>query len=231
MDSVATHRSHRRASGPGTRWRWSPPTQKRSRETIDRFAEAAENLLREHPFEQITVQDIVKVAGRPTGSFYARFASKEALLPYLYQRYHDDLEGLYASRFRRVDWEAIDLEAAVAEVVDLLLGLYTERRWLLRALALFARMHPEALPQDLLDQRRRVFEQPVDALLPHRSRIRHADPAAAIRFGVFFVSSVARDKLLFGEAPHARATAMTRVALRDELTRALFAYLTSEPPQ
>jgi hypothetical protein len=87
------------------------------------------------------------------------------------------------------------------------------------------------LPQDLLDQRRRVFEQPVDALLPHRSRIRHADPAAAIRFGVFFVSSVARDKLLFGEAPHARATAMTRVALRDELTRALFAYLTSEPPQ
>jgi AcrR family transcriptional regulator len=220
-----------RATGPDTRWRHSPPTQKRSRETIERFAEAAENLLREHPFEQITVQEIVKAAGRPIGSFYARFSSKEALLPYLYQRYHDDLEDLYGSRFRRIDWDAIELEGAVGEVVDLLLGLYAERRWLLRALALFARMHPEALPTDLLEQRRRVFEQPVDALLRHRSRIRHADPAAAIRFGVFLVSSVARDKLLFGEAPHARVTPLTRAVLREELVRALFSYLTSDPPR
>jgi AcrR family transcriptional regulator len=218
-------------SGAGTRWKCSPPVQERSRETIDRFAAAAEDLLRTQPFEQVTVQDIVKAAGRPIGSFYARFASKEALLPYLYQRYHEGLEALYATRFRRVDWEGIELEDAVAEVVDLLLGLYTERRWLIRALALFARMHPEALPPDLVEQRRRVFEQPVDALLRHRDRIRHADPASAIRFGVFFVSSVARDKLLFDEAPHARVTPMTRAVLRDELIRALFAYLTSEPPR
>lgn len=218
----------KRAPGPDTHWRHSPPVQKRSRETIDRFAAAAEDLLRELPFEQIAVQDIVRAAGRPIGSFYARFASKEALLPYLYQRYHDSLDALFAARFHRVDWEGIDLEAAVGEVVDLLLGLYTDRRWLLRALALFARMHPEALPADLIERRRLVFEHAVDALLPNRDRIRHDDPAAAIRFGVFFVSSVARDKLLFGEAPHARVTPMTRAALRDELARALFAYLTSE---
>jgi AcrR family transcriptional regulator len=213
------------------RWRWSPPTQERSRETIDRFAAAAEDLLRARPFEQITVQDIVKASGRPIGSFYARFGSKEALLPYLYQRYHDGLEDLYAARFRRVDWNALDLEEGVAAVVDLLLGLYTERRWLIRALALFARTYPEALPADLVEQRRRVFDRPVDALLPHRSRIRHADPSAAIRFGVFLVSSLAREKLLFGEAPHARVTPMPRAALRGELIRALFAYLTSDPPR
>jgi AcrR family transcriptional regulator len=230
MARAAVHRPQRRSPGRGTRWRWSPPTQERSRETIDRFAAAAEDLLREHPFEQITVQDIVTAAGRPIGSFYARFGSKEALLPYLYQRYHDGLEDLYAARFRRVDWNALDLEQGVAEVVDLLLGLYTERRWLIRALALFARMHPEALPADLVEQRRRVFDRPVDALLPHRSRIRHADPSAAIRFGVFLVSSAAREKLLFGEAPHARVTPMPLAALRGELIRMLFAYLTSDPP-
>ena len=226
-----TSRSRKRSSTADARWRCSPPAQERSRETIDRFAAAAEELLRERPFEQITVQDIVGAAGRPIGSFYARFASKEALLPYLYQRYHEDLESRYAARFHRVDWQAIALEEAVGEVVDLLLGLYVERRWLIRALALFARMHPEALPEDLIEQRRRVFEHAVDALLPHRERIRHDDPAAAIRFGVFFVSSVARDKLLFGEAPHARVTPMSRIALREELFRALFAYLTSEPPR
>jgi AcrR family transcriptional regulator len=213
----------------GARWRCSPPAQKRSRETIDRFAVAAEELLRDRPFEQIAVQDIVKAAGRPTGSFYARFASKEALLPYLYQRYHDGLEALFAARFRRVDWEAIGFEDAVEEVVDLLLGIYMERRWLLRALALFARTHPEALPADLVEQRRRVFDHAVDALLAQRDRIRHPDPAAAIRFGVFLVSSVARDKLLFGDAPHARVTPMTRAVLQQELVRALFAYLTLGP--
>lgn len=231
MATVTAPRSRRPASDGEARWRCSPPAQKRSRETIDRFAEAAEDLLRARSFEQITVQDIVKIAGRPIGSFYARFGSKEALLPYLYQRYHDGLEDLYAARFRRIDWEALDLEDAIGEVVDLLLGLYTERRWLLRALALFARMHPDVLPEDVVEQRRRVFERPVDALLPHRSRIRHPDPSAAIRFGVFLVSSVARDKLLFGEAPHARVTAMTRAALREELIRALFSYLTSDPPR
>jgi len=231
MPSARTAPSRRPSLADNTRWGCSPPAQERSRETIDRFAVAAEELLRDRPFEQITVQDIVRAAERPIGSFYARFASKEALLPYLYQRYHEDLESRYAARFRRVDWQAVTLEEAVGEVVDLLLGLYVERRWLIRALALFARTHPEALPQDLIEQRRRVFEHAVDALLPHRERIRHDDPAAAIRFGVFFVSSVARDKLLFGEAPHARVTPMSRAALREELVRALFAYLTSEPPR
>jgi AcrR family transcriptional regulator len=215
----------------GKRWNWSPPAQQRSRETVDRFAEATEELLRTQPFEKLTVHGIARAAGRPIGSFYARFASKEALLPYLYQRYHDGLEALYAARFRRVDWEGIGFEAAVGEVVDLVCGLYTERRWLIRALALFARMHPEALPEDLVEQRKRVFERPVEALLPYRDRIRHPDPAAAIRFGVFFVSSVARDKLLFGEAPHARVTTMSRASLREELVRSLFAYLTAEAPR
>ena len=231
MKPAAKTRVAREPASALSRWRHSPPSQKRSRETIDRFAAAAEGLLRERPFEQITVHDIATAARRPIGSFYARFASKEALLPYLYQRYHDGLEELYAARFGRVDWESIEFEEAIVEVVDLLIGLYTERRWLIRTLALFARMHPDALPEDLLEQRRRVFEKPVDALLRHRKRIRHADPAAAIRFGVFFVSSVARDKLLFGEAPHARVTPMPRAALRDEMIRALFAYLTSEPPR
>ena len=231
MPRATTPRPGHRSRGASSRWRCSPPAQERSRETIDRFAAAAENLLRTRPFEQITVQDIVEVAGRPIGSFYARFASKEALLPYIYQRYHDGLESLVAARFRRIAWQEISFEEAVAEVVELLLGLYTERLWLIRALALFARMHPEALPQDLIEQRRRVFEHAVDALMPHRERIRHDDPAAAIRFGVFFVSSVARDKLLFGDAPHARVTPMTRTALREELFRALFAYLATEPPR
>src|SRR5689334_2118765 len=188
------HSSRSRAAG---RWRRSPPSQARSRETVDRFALAAEALLRTRSFEEIGIQDIVRHAGRPTGSFYARFASKEALLPLLYQRYHDGLAALVAERVSRVPWGALDLAHTVAAFAELVSSVSEERPWLIRALALFARTRPEALPRDLVERRRAVYEPVMAVLLRHRARIRHPDPDAAVRFVVFLALSVAREKLLF----------------------------------
>lgn len=222
----------RRAPAPAAaspRWRQALPLQQRSRETMDRFAEAAEALLRDRPFESITVQEIVIAAGRPTGSFYARFGSKEALMPYLYQRYHEGLEPLLRRRIAAVDWPALDFAATCAGIVDLFLALYVERRWLLRAVFLFAREHPEALPPGLAEQRHEFYGLAVAVLLRQRARIRHEDPEQAARFGLFLISSVARDKLLFPDAPHASATPMESAALRNALVRALMGYLGSAP--
>src|SRR5262245_35018979 len=187
--STASSRAHRRRAAASPRWRASPAIQARSRETVDLFARAAEDLLRDRPFEEIGVQDIVRRAGRPIGSFYARFASKEALLPFLYTRYHEGLEALIATRLDRVTWASLGFRQTLEELVDLILALYAERRWLIRALALFARTRPEALPPDIVERRRRVYLPVVSVVLRHRTRIAHADPEAAVRFGVFLVSS------------------------------------------
>lgn len=205
------------------------PLQQRSRDTMERFAVAAEELLRDRPFERITVQEIVVRAGRPIGSFYARFDSKEALLPFLYERYDQSLERAYTSRLAGIPWADLALPAAIEALVGVLIGMYVDDRWLLRALALFARQHPEALSDELVTRRRLLFEDISQILLRHRRRILHADPEEAIRFGVFFVSAVARDRLLFSEAPHARATALPVARLREELTHALQAYLMVRP--
>ena len=230
MPSTRITGTVRRGLPVHSRWHCTIPAQRRSRETADRFATAAEELLRTRPFEEISIQDIVRRAGRPIGSFYARFASKEALLPFLYQRYHDGLEPLFAARLARIDWGSLDLSTAVAALVDILIGQYTERRWLIRALALFTRTRPEALPEDLVQRRRQVFDHAVRVLIRHRSRIAHDDAEAAIRFGVYLVCAIAREKLLFGEAPHSRVTPMSRKILREQLVRALHSYLTSEAP-
>jgi AcrR family transcriptional regulator len=195
---------------------------------VDRFALAAETLLRTRPFEEIGVQDIVRRAGRPIGSFYARFGSKEALLPLLYRRYHEGLESLVASRLARVPWATLDLRRTAEAFAAFVMALYTERPWLTRALALFARTQPEALPRDLVERRREVYAPLMDVLLRHRARIAHPDPEAAVRFVVFLAMSVAREKLLFAEAPQSRLTPMGRKALRDELSRVVHAYLTAE---
>jgi len=215
----------RRHPPVGARWRCIAPAQRRGHETIERFAIATETLLRTRPFEEISIQDVVRHAGRPIGSFYARFASKEALLPFLYQRYHEDLEPRFTARLARVAWDGLDLREATAALVDVLISQYTERRWLVRALALFTRNRPEALPEDLVERRRQVFDHAVRVLIRHRPCIAHDDADAAIRFGVYVVCAVAREKLLFGEAPHSRVTPMSRKTLRDQLVRTLHSYL------
>jgi AcrR family transcriptional regulator len=210
------------------RWRRAAPAQRRSHETMARFAEAAEELLRDRPFEDISVHDIVRRAGRPIGSFYARFGSKDALVPFLYERYDRSLGEAITTKLARVAWEDLSFHETTAAIVDLVLSMYDERRWLIRALSLFARSKPEALSAELVQRRRVAYEPFTQILLRHRRRIRHPDPEAAARFGVFLVSSAAREKLLFAQAPLARITPMTRRALRGELVRALTGYLASE---
>src|SRR5262245_61977895 len=210
------------------RFHYAEPAQIRGRETQERFAAAAEELLKDRPFEAISVQEIVRRAGRPIGSFYARFASKEALLPLLYQRYHTGLEPWVAARLERHDWARLDFPTTVSAMVEFLVALYDERRWLIRALALFARSHPTALPSDVVENRRRLFDHIASILARHRAHITHPDPESAARFGVFLVASVVREKLLFGAAPHARVTPLNRRTLREELVRTLHGYLTCE---
>jgi len=225
---LPARRTRRSAGTP--RWRFEPPVQERARDSVERFARAAETLLREKPFEAIGVQELARLAGKTTGAFYARFSSKDGLLPYLYDRYDRNLESLVRRRLGGVDWAALPFERAVSTLVGVLIGLYAERRWFLRAMALFVRRFPEALPADLEERRRRVMELEAEALRPHRARIAHEDPDAAIRFGVFMISAVAREKLLFGDAPHARVTSVTSAQLEQELSRALLGYLTAGVP-
>ena len=225
MSSPVRVRHSPRTRAVPARFRLASPAQQRGRETLERFAEATEELLRERAFEDISVQEIVRRAGRPIGSFYARFGSKEALLPFLYQRYHESLESLVEKRFTGPAWQGLGFAETVAAVVDAMIAPYTERRWLIRALALFARQHPEALPADLVARRQRVSAMLEGALLRHRAHIRHADPAAAARFGVYFVMCTAREHVLFPDAPQARLTPMTRSELRSSLAQALLGYL------
>ena len=207
------------------------PLQDRSRRTLEKIGRAVEELLATRSFDDISVGDIVRRARCSVGSFYARFASKEALLPLLYQRYHDGLETLVAARLARVPWATLDLRRTVDAFVVFVIALYTDRPWLTRALALFARTRPEALPSDLVERRRTVYAPVMAVLLRHRARIAHPDPEAAVRFVVFLALSVAREKLLFAEAPQSRLTPMPRTALRNELARVVLAYLTIEAPR
>ncbi len=65
----------------------TPPSQRRSRETLERILAATEGLLDGRAFSEISVLEICNTADVSASSFYARFDSKERLLALLHQRH------------------------------------------------------------------------------------------------------------------------------------------------
>lgn len=204
------------------------PKQARSRQTLDRILDAAERLLAERPFEEITVGEIVAEAGSSVGSFYARFPSKEALVPALYERRYDPavLERMRRAR-RDLAERFASLEVVIGEAAARMVAHYRRDRWLLRLMALHARQRPDAVSEEM--RRRRVpFHRALgEPLLRHREEIRHPDPERAVQMALFFGMAACRDRILFDYSPHAASLDASDDELRDEIARMMLAYLTA----
>ena len=71
---------------------YKSPRQKRSRESLERLLDSAEQQIRENGFESLTVSGVVSSIGLSVGAFYARFPDKTALIHSLQYRFHDRLE-------------------------------------------------------------------------------------------------------------------------------------------
>jgi len=204
--------------------RTRPPLQERSRRTLTRILEATEALLGERLFEQVTIRDIVERARTSVGAFYSRFENKDALLPALYQRYD---ESLPHSREEVLEFvpRAPDLQRQVSQIVAAVMRIFRERRGLMRAMALNARTHPEAIPGEVRERRRVLHLTMGDLLLEHRAEIDHPDQRLAVDMGLFLVSCTCRERILFPEATHASARPVDDGILAREMARALLAYL------
>src|SRR5829696_642673 len=94
----------------------SEPLQDRSRRTLEKIGRATEELLATRAFEDISVADICRRARCAVGSFYARFQSKDDLLPYLYERYDADLRPRMQARMASVPWQRLSFRETVVLV-------------------------------------------------------------------------------------------------------------------
>ena len=200
------------------------PKQARSRQTLERIVDATEKLLRDKPFEDISVAEIVREARSSVGSFYARFSEKEGLLPLIYERYDREVQRRVDRMLAREDFSDLSLAELGRRFVHTTVRSFRRRIWLVRAAALFVRSHPQAVTKEMVASRTamhlrlaRVFE--------HRyGEIRHPNPEKAVQMAMFFVAAVCRDKIVIA-GPHARVTKMSDEELKTELTRLFLRYL------
>lgn len=201
----------------------APPSQLRSRRTLERILDATQDLLEKSDFEGLSVQEIVKKAGCSVGAFYGRLRDKEALLDALDERHVAE----FASRVEAVleASESLVLPALVRRVFESLVRFHREHRGLIRTLVLRARRAP--------NQRYRQREQRLHALVPrlrglvleHRKRLRHPQPARAAELGLVMVLFTVRELVLWEHL--AAIVPVSDERLTRELTRAFLAYVGS----
>jgi AcrR family transcriptional regulator len=204
------------------------PRQQRGRDTVERIVSATERLLRVKPFDKLSIQEICAAAKSNSGSFYARFKSKDALLPYIYARYDHQLSLKISSLIEDVEWQAFSFEEAISRFVDISVSIPGETPWLFRATALFARNHPNKVPAKARSRSADTYKLARIALSPHADRIKHDDPMQAIDFAAFCTISVARERFLFPNAPLSEALEFKDVAFINQLKRQMKSYLNTE---
>ena len=199
------------------------PVQARSLASFQRILKAAEELMADAPFEKVSVQDIIRRAGVPTGSFYARFSSKQALLALLYENYIADMEAVVERELPPI--ERLDPEQSLAATVKLICRLYRERRGIVRSAYLhFRTSAPQVEILDSMASRHAGVVGRVHETVTHAAaRMKRDDPERAARFILKMIFVSAREHFLFPE--QARTILITDSEFETELTRTVVAYL------
>ena len=203
-----------------------PPRQQRSAATLDRIVRAAQDLLAQRGYEAVTVDDIVARAGSSKGSFYHRFADKEALLAYLAGDCVARSKATWAERLDPERLRGRPLRTALAEFVrDLMADYRGSDGPVLRALTTEAGHRPDGEFQQISDELDAHVRDALERLLRARpGEFTHPSPKRAARVGLLMLDATVRQAVLFA-TDRGGPLGVPDAQLRRELTDAYAAYL------
>lgn len=92
------------------------PLQERSRRSLEKFLEAAKEVVSERGFEDASVAEIVERSGLSVGAFYQRFENKAALLTMVHTRFVEwRLEQI--EQFTPARWERFSIADVLGNVI------------------------------------------------------------------------------------------------------------------
>ncbi len=202
---------------------YNPPQQKRSRESMQRLLDAAEERIAAVGTESLTIADVVAQADLSVGAFYARFPDKTSLLRAVQARFHDRVEPVLRAEMLRRGAEAANLAEAIDRLLDVLLGHMVSTRELSRAFMMSSVFDPEmrVTGSKVNRARREVF---ASVLLAHREEIGHTDPSVAIAMAYGLYAAVVRGTMVFG-LHHELHQDIADPIIASEIKRALTLYL------
>lgn len=163
-----------------------PPHQARTRETLNRLLDAAEELLAEKGFDEMGIAEVARRAGTSVGGFYRRFRDKDGLLHALHERFCEDAQATADEALAVGTWAGASLVEILAQITAFLVRIHRDREGLLRAFLLrgasdaSVRERTERVFQHIADRMRALLES-------RREEMSHPDPDAAAEVGLYAV--------------------------------------------
>jgi len=203
------------------------PHQERSRETMARIMDAAALILESRTFEQLTVAEIVKMAGTSVGAFYGRFRDKDGLLQALDERFFDEFESCIDALLMPSHWKDASIADMIRDMTQMLVDIYDRNTGVLRSLNLAARLSGD--PR-FKEREHRAWEELFPrfqrVLLSRSAWIQHPDPEMATRFGFQQLFFTMRELILWN--PLRNDVPYKHDIMVAELTRGFLGYLEVE---
>ncbi len=192
-----------------------PVRQARSLKTLHALLDALDHLLRERPFESITVLELAQAAKVSTGAFYARFASKEDLLPELYAHYQRSLKELTARKLDPSNWAPLSMNDRLEKVSHFICDSIENRDWLLRAVAIHSRRrYPVATSADSRSTAQMGWLQRLADCVTVAPAPRDNLPREQLEFALYTAITLAREAILFPHLPMATALGLNARSIR-----------------
>jgi AcrR family transcriptional regulator len=213
-----------RRSSSAAPLRWvKPPQQARSKRTLERVLDAAEEVIRERGVANLTVSEVVRRAGSSVGAFYARFEDKEGLLATLHERTCSEALATAELALDPARWESADFASIIEEVIRFTAVQCEERLGLMLAfVALAASEVSYARRRDALEKKIGAL---LGALLLERvDEIAHPDPLLAANVTVRMVLGTLESDAL-ARRTSSTEPARTDAVLAGELSRAVVAFI------
>ncbi|MFH0916518.1 MAG: TetR/AcrR family transcriptional regulator [bacterium] len=205
-----------------------PPRRRRGQETLERFLDATETVIREEGIAELTVTKVVKKAGSSVGAFYRRFPDRDALLYAVQERNHARAIQAYDAQLAKLKLENASLE----EILETL--LFFRARLVLRDAALVhAFLVKGALRSAFQEEGRRFFAgcwtTLTQVLMSHRDLMGHPEPELALEVVCRTWLALMEQVVLYGDSPFDTPVRTSDTELLvAEYCRAMAAYLRSE---
>jgi AcrR family transcriptional regulator len=205
-----------------------PAVQARSMQTRDRLLGALDHLLRERPFEAITISEIAGRAGVSPASIYQRFNNRDAAIAILIELYMRRVAEWSGSPDGAVDlrkagslWEAVEMVALTAWRQFDALG------YLMRPAYLYSRLRPELVGEQWGIMQAQAVEGFRGLLAAFPDELDGRDPARAAGAIAYVVNMMFLGRLLHADEGGAPVTAEAFAA---ELADLVCGYLAFRRP-
>lgn len=204
-----------------------PPQQARSEETLQRYLDAAAQLLEKKSWEEVGVAELSRKAKASVGAFYARFEDKDGLLHTLHTGWCDEARANAAAALAVERWKGVSLDEMVFAMVRLSVEDYEVRAGFHREIVRRNSWDPKFRARSL-DLAKGTIAH-ITALLEAR-KVADAPQAADMVHRLLFSVLDQHVQLFSAELPKAVAGAggirrRTSKELVDEISRAILGYL------